>query len=164
MKTFVFKKIDTLGYRLEILFWKWWEKPFIRFLFVGAINTGLGYLTTLALRYTWFKDEPKWLVLPWSEQPILDVSNTIMFIMLFPVSYTLQTLLSFRTKWQVKRLLIYPLSSIPNYLLQQGFIFIFETWFGLPFEIAYAFSAILPIPIMYVIIRFFVVAKPKPSL
>jgi len=164
MKTYLFKKASSLGYRLEILFWTWWEKPFIRFLFVGGINTVLGYVTTLFLRYTWFMDQPKWFMVPWSEEPILDVSNTIMFILLFPVSYTLQTLLSFRTSWQLKRLLLYPLTSIPNYVLQQGFIFIFETGFGLPFEIAYAFSAILPIPIMYVIIRYFVVSKPKPLL
>jgi putative flippase GtrA len=157
MKTRLFKNPKSLFYRLEYIFWQFWEKSFFRFLLVGGINTVLGYLTTLLLRYTWFINDPKWVIFDGLFE--FDVANTIMFLLLFPVSYTLQALFAFRTKWQWQRLLLYPLSSIPNYLIQQGFIFVFETVLGIPPTITYALAAILAIPLMYFVIKFLV----KPS-
>jgi putative flippase GtrA len=157
MKPKIFTKPNTFLYRMETLGWQLWEKAFIRFLFVGGINTALGYLTTLMLRYTLFVTDPKWILLPdWVE---IDAANTVMFLLLFPVSYSLQAILAFRQRWQWRRLLVYPFTSIPNYLLQQGFIFVFENLFRLPPTITYALSAILPIPLMFFVIRFFVTSK-----
>jgi putative flippase GtrA len=162
MKTYVFQKKSTLGYRLEVLFWTCWEKPFIRFLFVGGLNTALGYLVTVWLRYGIFIDDPKWFLLNnWLE---IDIANSVMFIILFPVAYSLQAWLAFRTPWRWQRLLLYPLSSIPNYALQQGFIYLFETGIGLPPSIAYGLAAIMAIPLMFIIIRFLITPKPKPLL
>jgi hypothetical protein len=59
---------------------------------------------------------------------------------------------------------IYPLSSIPNYLLQQGFILLFETVLGIPYIIAYGLAAILPIPLMYVVIKYLIGQTKKPSI
>jgi putative flippase GtrA len=160
MKNIIFKKPQTTFYRLEAIFWQLWDQSFFRFLVVGGINTALGYLTTLLLRYTLFIENPKWVIIPQMFE--IDVANTVMFLLLFPVSYTLQALLAFKTPWRWSRLFLYPLSSIPNYLIQQGFIFLFETVLGLPPTISYALSAIFAIPLMYVVIRFLV--KPKSSL
>jgi putative flippase GtrA len=129
---------------------------------VGGINTALGYLLTLLLRFGLFSEDPKWVLLPKILE--FDVSNTIMFMLLFPVSYTLQAVLAFRQKWQWRRLVIYPLSSIPNYLLQQGFILLFETVLGIPYIIAYGLAAILPIPLMYVVIKYLIGQTKKPSI
>lgn len=156
----IFQKPNTLMYRLENLIYFWWEKSFVRFLIVGGLNTALGYFTTMLLRYTVFFDDPKWTLIPNLIEQV-DGANTVMFLLLFPVSYTLQARLAFRTKWQWQRLLLYPLSSIPNYVLQQGFIFIFESVLGLLPAIAYALAAVLAIPIMFFVIRFFVKANPK---
>ncbi|MFZ9781842.1 MAG: GtrA family protein [Bacilli bacterium] len=162
MEPKIFTKPNTFLYRIEKLAWQFWEKPFIRFLFVGGVNTVLGYLTTLLLRYTLFITDPKWILFPGLVE--IDASNTVMFLLLFPVSYTLQALLAFRQRWQWQRLLVYPFTSIPNYLLQQGFIFVFENLFSLPPTISYALSAILPIPLMFFVIRFFVTTQKTQSL
>jgi putative flippase GtrA len=162
MKHVLFKKETTLGFKLEAMFWRLWEQSFFRFLVVGGINTALGYLLTLLLRFGFFSEDPKWVLLPNILE--FDVSNTIMFMLLFPVSYTLQAVLAFRQKWQWRRLVIYPLSSIPNYLLQQGFILLFETVLGIPYIIAYGLAAILPIPLMYVVIKYLIGQTKKPSI
>lgn len=156
MKPILFKKEGTLLYRLEAWAWSLLDIPFIRFLVAGGLNTALGYITTLLLRYTVFMDEPKWM-LPFDLE--LDGANTVMFLLLFPVSYTIQALFAFRTTWSWKRLMLYPLSSIPNYVIQQSFIFILESVLKFPPEISYALSAMAAIPIMYIVIKLLVVKK-----
>ena len=156
MKPIIFKKEGTQLNRLEARAWSLLDHSFIRFLLAGGLNTALGYGTTLLLRYTVFVNEPKW-ILPFGFE--LDGANTVMFLLLFPVSYTIQALFAFRTTWSWKRLFLYPLSSIPNYVIQQSFIFIFESVLMVPPEISYALSAIAAIPIMYVIIKLLVVKK-----
>jgi putative flippase GtrA len=162
MKTYFFRTPNTIGYRFEVYLWTLWEKSFIRFLFVGGINTGLGYLVTIALRYLVFVNDPKWLI--WSGLIEIDIANSVMFVMLFPVAYSLQAMLAFRTTWRWQRLFIYPLSSIPNYLIQQGFIYLFESTLALPPTLSYALAAILAIPLMFVIIRFLIIQKPTSGL
>ena len=156
MKPIIFKKEGTQLNRLEAWAWSLLDHSFIRFLLAGGLNTALGYGTTLLLRYTVFVNEPKW-ILPFGFE--LDGANTVMFLLLFPVSYTIQALFAFRTTWSWKRLFLYPLSSIPNYVIQQSFIFIFESVLMVSPEISYALSAIAAIPIMYVIIKLLVVKK-----
>ncbi len=158
----LFKNPKSKLYNLEKLFWNLWDKAFVRFLIVGGLNTVLGYLTTILLRFTFFTDQPKWILIQsWIE---FDAANTVMFILLFPVSYSLQAWFAFRTQWTFKRLILYPLTSIPNYLIQQACIFLFEDLLGIQPIIAYALSAILPIPIMFFVVRFFVTSKKVTSL
>jgi len=154
MKHVLFKKETTLGFKLESFFWRLWDQSFFRFIVVGGLNTALGYILTLLLRVGFFSEDPKWVLLPNILE--FDVSNTIMFLILFPVSYTLQAVLAFRQPWRVRRLLIYPLSSIPNYLLQQGFILLFETGLSIPYILAYGLAAIIPIPLMYLVVKFLI--------
>jgi uncharacterized membrane protein YesL len=107
MKHVLFKKETTLGYKLESIFWIFWEQSFFRFLVVGGVNTVLGYLLTLLLRFGLFSEDPKWVLLPNILE--FDVSNTVMFIVLFPVAYTFQAVFAFRQPWRFRRLMIYPL-------------------------------------------------------
>jgi hypothetical protein len=159
MKNVLFVKEKSLGFKVESIFWRLWEQPFFRFLVVGGINTLLGYLLTLILRFGFFSENPKWVLIPNTLE--FDVSNTVMFMILFPLSYTLQAVLAFRQTWQWKRLFLYPLSSIPNYLLQQGFIFLFETVFNIQPIFAYGLAAIFPIPLMYLVVKFLVGGSKK---
>jgi hypothetical protein len=115
----------------------------------------------LILRFGFFSENPKWVLLPNILE--FDVSNTVMFMILFPLAYTLQAVLAFRQPWRLRRLMIYPLSSIPNYLLQQGFILLFETALSIPYIIAYGLAAILPIPLMYLVVKFLVGQSKKTS-
>ena len=162
MKNVFFKKETTLGFKLETIYWRLWQQSFFRFLVVGGINTVLGYLLTLVLRFAFFSEEPKWILI--STILEFDVSNTVMFMVLFPVSYTLQAVFAFRQPWQWRRLLVYPVSSIPNYLLQQGFILLFETSLSIPPVVTYGLAAILPIPIMYFIVKFLIGHNKKSSI
>ena len=162
MKHVLFKKETSLGFKLESMYWRLWEQSFFRFLVVGGANTLLGYILTLGLRLSFFSEEPKWVLLP--NILAFDVSNTVMFLILFPVSYTLQAVFTFRQPWRFRRLAIYPLSSIPNYLLQQGFILLFEIGFNVPYIITYALAAILPIPLMYLVVKILVTNAKKPSI
>ena len=154
MKHVLFKKETTLGFKLESFFWRLWDQSFFRFIVVGGLNTALGYILTLLLRLGLFSDQPKWVLLPNILE--FDLSNTVMFMILFPVSYTLQAVLAFRQPWRFRRLVIYPLSSIPNYLLQQGFILLFETALSIPYILAYGLAAIIPIPLMYLVVKFLI--------
>ena len=162
MKHVLFKKETSLGFKLESMYWRLWDQSFFRFLVVGGVNTALGYTLTLLLRLGLFSEDPKWILLPNILE--FDVSNTVMFLMLFPVSYSLQAVFAFRQPWRFGRLMIYPLSSIPNYLLQQGFILLFETVLSIPYIFAYGLAAILPIPLMYVVVKFLVGQNKKPSI
>jgi putative flippase GtrA len=161
MKHVFFKKESTVGFKIESIYWKLWETSFFRFLVVGGVNTILGYLLTLVLRFGFFSENPKWVLL--ANILEFDISNTVMFMILFPVAYTLQAVFAFRQPWRFRRLMIYPLSSIPNYLLQQGFILLFETGLSIPYIFAYGFAAILPIPLMYLVVKFLVGQSKKTS-
>ncbi len=164
-KRFIKNERSFLG-KSETLIRKLWEKSFIRFVVVGGFNTLLGILVTYALRYTFdvlIGYNPKWDFLVWIFALQIDIPGLIMFIGLLPVSYTTQALWAFRTKWSWKRLALYPLSSIPNFILQQGFIYLFEIVLGIDPYISYALAAILPIPIMFFIIRLLVKPKNKQA-
>lgn len=156
MKPIFFRKEGTRLYRLETWVWSLLKYSFFRFLVAGGLNTLLGFITTLLLRMTLFRDVPKW-ILPFGLE--IDWSNTVMFVLLFPISYTIQALFAFRTQWTLKRMFLYPLSSLPNYFIQQAFILLFEGILGWPYVISYGLSAIAAIPVMFVIVRFLVVEK-----
>ncbi len=155
---------SALG-KLETLIRQLWEKAFFRFIIVGGFNTVLGIIVTSALRLMFdylIGYNPKWdFILLWFLKLQIDLPGLIMFVALLPVAYTTQAIYAFRAKWSIKRLAIYPLSSIPNFILQQGFIYLFEIVLGVNPYISYTLAGILPIPIMFFIIRFLVKPKQK---
>lgn len=144
---------------------KLWENDKIRFLFTSGFNTVIGTLLSLLFSYlllnVWKSSEN---VVIWFFK--LNLPLTISFILAFPVSYTTQTLIAFRQEWKLKKLLIFPLSSIPNYILQQIFYFIWKAIFslftlsaGLIDKILYILAPLSALPIMYFVIRFIVKTK-----
>ncbi|MFZ7131640.1 MAG: GtrA family protein [Eubacteriales bacterium] len=118
------------------------DKEFVRFLIVGGLNTIIGYTVTLIL-YMGLKMDYR-------------AAQLVNFMICFPIAYTLQALYAFRTKWSFKRFLIYPFSSLPNYILQFTTLLICVEIFGVIEYIAYLISYIVPIPIMFFVIRFLV--------
>lgn len=123
------------------------DREFFRFLIVGGVNTLLGYSMTLFLFYI--------IGINYKLSQILN------FLICFPVAYTLQTMFAFRSRWSWKRLFLYPVSSLPNLIVQYITLIFCVEILGVVEYIAYLISYILPIPIMFFVVKFFVAAKSK---
>lgn len=123
------------------------EKEFFRFLVIGGLNTIIGYTVTLFLFYILKLD--------------YRVSQILNFILCFPIAYTLQVRYAFCTKWCFKRLCIYPISSLPNFGLQLLTLISCVDFLGIPEYIAYLISYVVPIPIMFFVVKFLVSPKDQ---
>ncbi len=169
------EKKEGFFYNIFVFIKKMWEKESIRFLFVGGVNTLVGIIVTWVLRaiFEQVNINPEVLVLYYKngtgltykdlseiegavEVLYVDIPYLINFIALLPFSYTTQTLISFRTKWSFKRLLRYPLSSIPNLILTSIFICLFSGILGINPYISYVLAPVVALPAMFFIIRFLV--------
>lgn len=142
---------------------KLWSNEKIRFLAVGGINTLVSLAIAFLLRYL-MENAIHWnpkLVL--MEKPVIsfDIPFLICFIGLMPLSYTMQTLVTFKTKWSWKGLLKYPLSTVANFLLQEFFILLFEGWIGLTHWIAYPLACLLPLPIIFILTKFLIKGRER---
>lgn len=130
---------------LKKLFHFFWDREFFRFLLSAGINTVVGYGVTLFFSYVLHLADP--------------IPTLLNYAVCFPLAYTVQARIAFRSPWSVKRMFGYLASSVPNYLLQLGFVMLFLKVFHFPEYLAYAFGYVLPVPIMFFVIRFIV--KPK---
>ena len=140
------------------LFNKHKEKIFelLKFVLVGGANTLLGgillpyifqlILTTYELNIFGF---------------ILDIPLVLGFLVWFPFAYFLQIKFVFNCKFEWGRFLLYPLTQIPNLLINQGLLFLFKDvlqltmWDNL---IARVLAAGCALPIMFILVR--LVVKP----
>ncbi len=158
----IFKNEKSFFGKIENLFWKLYSKEPFRFLIAGGINTVLGIVVAIIFRaiFSSLNWNPK-ISFAFLENiglvtPNMDIPYLISFVLLLPVAYTLQVYISFQTKWSFKRFLIYPLSSIPNFICQELFVWLFEVVLKVPSSFSYILSPICSLPIMFFIIRFLV--------
>jgi putative flippase GtrA len=93
----------------------------------------------------------------------LDLPLTIGYLIWFSFAYLINIKFVFKSRFEVRRYLLYPLTQIPNYIINQIFVYIFLTLLALPSIIAYGLSAVLAVPIMFVIVRVIVKTKPKDT-
>lgn len=142
------KFIDFIVSQLK----KYWKFEIVRFLFVGGINTVFGGFALPFIIGSLYPNATHWNMLG------LDINMpiTIGYLIWFTPAYLLQVYVSFKSRPEVKRYVMYPFTQIPNYALQQSFFFIFASWLGWPDLIGYGLSALLPIPIMFVLVRLIV--------
>jgi len=160
----IFKNEKSFFGKIEALFWKLYQKESFRFLIAGGLNTLLGTVGAILLRLVF--DANNWNAkIPFDfltniglVEPNMDIPYLIVFVAFLPIAYTLQAKISFQTKWEWKRLAIYPLSSIPNFICQELFIYIFEVLLHVNPSVSYVLSPICSLPIMFFIIR--VLVKP----
>jgi len=110
-------------------------------LFVSGVNTILGYSVTLFFRYIVGLADPFPVVLN--------------FVLCFPLAYTMQTKIAFRTEWQLPRMFAYALTSLPN-LAMQWILTALIPETAMVGWLRYAVICILPLPVMFFIIRFIV--------
>ncbi|HCX64584.1 MAG TPA: hypothetical protein DHN33_05185, partial [Eubacteriaceae bacterium] len=115
------------------------KNDFIRFLMAGGVNTLIGYSVTLLLFYA--------VGLNYALAQILQ------FILCFPIAYTLQSRFAFRAAWSLKRMFLYPLSSVPNWIIQIATVVLAVEIFRIEEYIAYLISYVVAIPVMFFVVR-----------
>lgn len=132
---------------MKRLFYFFWDKEFFRFLFASGLNTLVGWLVTLFFRYAAGLADP--------------LPTILNFVLCFPLAYTLQTKIAFRTEWQLSRMFAYALTALPNMLLQWLLTVLIPESLGLPGWLRYAIINVAPLPVMFFIIRFIVTPLKK---
>ena len=124
---------------------------FIKFCIVGGINTLMGGILIPYLARLIMNGSPKFYG--------LDLSLVIGYLVWFTFAYLIQVKFVFNSHFEWKRYLVYPFTQIPNYLLNTGFLYLFEDLLKLPSIIALALAAIAAVPIMFILVRLVVKTK-----
>ena len=127
-----------------------------RFLLAGGINTLMGGIIIPLVVRNFLNLGTISLV-----GITLDLPLSLGYLLWFTFAYFIQIKLVFNSTFELKRYLIYPLSQIPNYLINSLFLFLFSDTLRLPPFIAYPLAALLAVPIMFVIVRLIDKTKPK---
>ena len=134
----------------------------ITFVIIGGVNTLIGGILIPQL-FQYLIGEQSFLLLNFF---VIDMPIIYGFLVWFTFAYYLQIRFVFHCKWDWKRYCIYPLTQIPNMLLNQVFLFIFKdvleitVWNNL---IARGLAAAVALPIMFVLVRFVVKPLKKKS-
>lgn len=119
-------------------------KEIFRFLIAGAINTLMGGIL-IPFIFSQFINL----------DIFIDIPLVLGYLCWFTFAYFIQIKFVFKSTFEWKRFWAYPLSQIPNLLLNLGFKYIFSLFIDNEL-ITYILSALLPIPIMFFIVRFIV--------
>ena len=154
----IFKNENSFFGKIEKLFWKIYGIESMRFLFWGGINTLFTYILTQIFKYGIF-DPLKWNETPFfansSNAFLIEIGNKfnlpyiIAFVISIPFSYTTNALFAFKQEWKLVRLARYPLSSIPNFILNLLGIWLFYIIWGWPYFLATLLAAVVPLPVMF---------------
>jgi putative flippase GtrA len=123
------------------------EKEFVRFLEASCVNTLIGYCVTMFLFY-------------------MGIDYRLAQIMsfgCFPISYTTQTLFAFRAKWSWRRMLIFPLSSLPNLAAQVAASMLSVEVFHIPEAYGILISYVVALPLVFLLMKFLVKGRKKQT-
>ena len=168
----IFKNENSFFGKIEKFFWTCYSKEPLRFLFWGGINSLITILNTYWIRAIFVACE--WNIKAFensSNEMLVIIGNKfdwpfiIAFLIGIPIAYTTHALFSFKQKWSLVRLLRYPLSSIPNFILQLFAIWLLEVVLQLNPYLVYFLAAIFPLPVMFFINKILVspLKKKKDS-
>ena len=108
----------------------------------SGINTAIGYLATLFFRYVIGLGDP--------------FPTILNFLCCFPLAYTFQCKLAFRQKWQLPRMFAYALTAVPNLAMQWILTILIAESLGIPGWLREVMINIIPLPVMFFVIRFIV--------
>lgn len=159
----IFKNENSFFGKIEKFFWTCYSKEPLRFLFWGGINSLVTILNTYWIRAVF--NACSWPIKAFensSNEMLVIIGNKfdwpfiIAFIIGIPIAYTTHALFSFKQKWSIVRLLRYPLSSIPNFILQLFAIWLLEVVLNVNSYLTYLLAAIFPLPIMFFVNKFLV--------
>lgn len=122
---------------------------FVTFLIIGAVNTLSTTMFAAGL------DVVKGLL------HLADpyrVTFVIGYCMSLVLSFFLNTYLTFRQKPTWRRFIKFPVSYIPNFIIQYGCVWLF-TMLGMNRTIAYLIAAVIGIPVTFLTMKLFVYRK-----
>lgn len=91
---------------------------------------------------------------------IVDIPLVLGYLCWFTFAYFIQIKFVFNSTFEWKRFWAYPLSQIPNLLLNLGFKYLFSLFIKSSL-LTYFLAALFPIPIMFFIVRFIVKNNDK---
>ena len=122
------------------------DRHFFTFLFIGAINTFNGIW--IAFLYSMF------------------ITNVIFayilgFLISLCIAYILNSILNFKEKLTFMRFVKFVFSNIPNFCIQLLSVFIFYDILKYSKLLSYAISAVIAVPITFVLIKIFVFKKSQ---
>jgi putative flippase GtrA len=123
----------------------YYNKEFLKFVFVGIINTvnhNIIYLISLSF-FSYL------------------VSNIIAFFISMIISFFLNCRFTFNIKPTLKKLMIFPLSNIPNFFFQTIGIYVIVTIIGIPKEYGALIATVLALPLTFIMMRFLLLFKKK---
>ena len=129
----------------------------VRFVLVGGINTLVGGILIPYL-FQLLTGEQSYLVFNFF---VIDMPIIYGFLVWFTAAYFLQIKFVFKCKWDWKRFAIYPLTQIPNMILNQVLLFLFKDVLNITILdnlLARVLAAGCALPIMFIIVR--LVVKP----
>lgn len=148
---FLIKYKEKIGYLLTNIINYFLDKEMFRFLIAGGINTLMGGILI-----------PFILSKIVNIAFVIDIPLVLGYLCWFTFAYFIQIKFVFDSTFEWKRFWAYPLSQIPNLLLNLGFKYIFSLFINSNF-ITYVLAALLPIPIMFFIVRFIVKNNKEPK-
>lgn len=120
------------------------SKQFLTFIFVGIINTFNGVL--LSFLYSLFLDP--------------NLSFILGYITSLTINYCLNSFITFKDNdISIEKFIKFSISYIPNFLIQNGVVFLVYNCLKFPNVIAYIMAAILGIPITFLLLKFFAFRK-----
>lgn len=125
------------------------QKEFIRFVFVGVINTGTYYGIYLVLHNVF-------------SMPYL-AAHLIGFFISLNISFFLNTYFTYRVRPTWKKYLAFPLTQAVNISVSTALIFIFVEFLGLNSNIAPFAAVLFTVPITFVISSKILKDKPNHS-
>ena len=121
------------------------SREFFSFLIVGGINTINGILCSYI--YSIFLD--------------VNVSFVLGYITALTISYILNSTLVFRQSMGFVKFIKFCISYIPNFIIQNIFVWIFYNMLGWNKLIVFALAAVIGVPVTFIIMKFFAFGKKK---
>ena len=118
-------------------------KELVGFITVGAVNTINGFL--FATLFSQFLDA--------------NLSFVLGYVVAINISYLLNSFLVFKSRLSFKRLVKFCLSYVPNFIIQNGLLFVFYNLLSLPKLVAYLIAVYVAIPITFLVVRLFAFNK-----
>ncbi len=115
------------------------SKQFIKFIIIGIINTVNGVIFSYI--YSKLLNEEIAFIFGYTSGLI--------------ISYLLNSFITFKERIEIRKFIKFIISSVPNFLIQYLSVLIILNILGMNKLIAYSLSAIIGVPVTYILMKYF---------